>query len=49
MGGMYLLHEVFLRMYLPLVLEVYNRQCINNLDFMAVDEIKKCLFGLVQS
>ena len=39
-------YEVFVRMYLPLALEVYNKLIIDILGFMGVDEIKKHLFGL---
>ena len=40
-------HEVFLRMYLPLTLEVYSIPLFDSLGFMPVDEIKKHLFGLI--
>ena len=41
-------HEVFFRMYLSLVLEVYNRLFIDSLGFMVVDKIKKYQLGLTQ-
>ena len=45
-GGTYFCHEVSFRMYLPLALEVCTRLFIDNLGFMAVDEITKKLLGL---
>ena len=38
--------EVFFRIYSPLALEVYKIQFIDSLDSVAVDEIRKDLFGL---
>ena len=35
--GCIICNEVFIRMYLPLALEVYNRLFIDSLDFMVVD------------
>ena len=37
--------DIFLRMYVPLVLEL----CIDTFGFMAVDKIKKHLLGLSQT
>ena len=45
--GRIFVHEVFVRMYSPLALEVYNR--LISLGFMVVDGIKKHLLGLTES
>ena len=44
-GGRIFCHEVFIRMYVPLALEVYDRLFIDNKGCMAVHTIKKHLLG----
>ena len=39
----FLCHDVFFRMYLPLALEEYSRLFVDSLGFMAVDKVKKHL------
>ena len=45
-GGIF---EVFLKMYLPLALRVYNSLFIDSLCMMVVDEIKNHILGLTKS